>query len=38
MGVYVYGHASVCVHYRAVQWDVNARGGGGGQGGCITFK
>ncbi len=26
--VYVYGHASVCVHYRAVQWDVNAGGGG----------
>lgn len=27
--VCVYGHASVYVHYRAVQWDVNAEGGGG---------
>lgn len=31
--VFVYGHASVYVYYRAVQWDVNAKGGGG-----ITFK
>lgn len=28
--VYVYGHASVCSHYRAVHWDVNAVGGGEG--------